>query len=206
MYKKALVFFVFFLNIPPLINGASTIKVVTDLRNAIRFDKKMPSLYVDKDVKIEDRLYKSIYSLEHIFPQSMMDKKDCNDMHNVIRTMNEFNIIRSNYKYENDMKDETLWKPLHFENYVNHKKKLFIPNKSSRGFIARALLHMLKEYEYKVDKVINMETLVKWYYEYPPTINEKYHNKLVTDLQNKNNIFVSKYKNKKTRQFVDGLL
>lgn len=188
----------------PLIKCTGTVKVITQLRTAIRFDTKMPSLYIDKQLKIDEKMFKSIYSLEHVFPQSFLDKKDCNDMHNVIRTMNEFNICRSNYKYS-DFKNNTDWKELSFENYVNHKKKLFIPNSCSRGFIARALLHMKKEYNYNIEKVIDIETMVDWFYKYPPTINEKYHNNYVLQLQNKNNIFVSKYKNKKTRKYVDDL-
>lgn len=201
MYKKLLIII---LTVIPSISGTGTIKVITQLRNAIRFDTKMPSLYIDKNLNVDEKMFKSIYSLEHIFPQSFLEKKDCSDMHNVIRTMNEFNICRSNYKYT-EKQNDLIWTELSFDNFINHKKKLFIPNTASRGFIARALLYMNKQYNYNIEKVIDKETLVKWFYNYPPSVNEKYHNAFICKLQNTNNIFVSKYKNKKTRKYVDDI-
>jgi endonuclease I len=79
---------------------------------------------------------------------------------------------------------------------VNHKQKLFIPNTVSRGFISRAILYMSKEYNYIITKIIDKDTLIKWYYSYPPTHCEKYHNEVIQRLQNTNNIFISNYNNK----------
>jgi len=92
------------------------------------------------------------------------------------------------------------WIDLEYDNKVNHKKKLFIPNKYSRGVIARAILYMSKEYNYCIKKIIDKNILLKWFYQYPPTDSEIYYNEFCKNMQNTNNIFVSKY-NKKSLKF-----
>lgn len=174
--------------------SGSTINI---LKNSIIMDKKMPSLYLHNNFVIDEELRSSIYSMEHIFPRSLIKKEHINDIHNIARTINNLNIKRSNYKYIDEKIDEYDWETLEFGNSVNHKKRLFIPNECSRGFISRAILYMCKEYKYNFDKIIDKETLLKWYYNNPPTIEEKYHNKKAKELQNKNNNFISNYNRKK---------
>jgi endonuclease I len=161
----------------------------------------MPSLYIDKSLCIQEKMKKSIYSLEHIFPQSLLDKKDRNDMHNTIRTINALNVNRSNYKYTDTITDDKFWTPLDFGNYVNHKLRLFVPNAESKGFISRAILYMSKEYDYNSHKIIDKDVLLQWFFEHPPQDEEKYHNAMVRQLQNKNNIFISSY-NKKSKALI----
>ena len=85
---------------------------------------------------------------------------------------------------------------IEYDNYVNHKLKLFVPNSNSRGFISRAILYMCHEYNLKIDKIIDKGTLIKWFYSYSPTSREIYHNDIVKKVQNKNNIFISGYNKK----------
>jgi endonuclease I len=99
-----------------------------------------------------------------------------------------------------DMKDDANWIKLDYDNFVNHKKKEFIPNDASKGFIARSILYMCREYEYSPNKLISKCTLAKWFFEFPPSKEEKYHNNVIRKLQNKNNIFISNY-NKKRSDF-----
>ena len=47
-------------------------------------------------------------------------------------------------------------------------------------------------------KIIDIEILKKWYYNFPPKHDELYHNMVVKRIQNKNNIFISNY-NKKNK-------
>ena len=82
-----------------LVSGTATIKILTELKNIIRLDKKMPSVYINKNLKVDESMHKSLYCLEHVFPQSFLDKPHTNDMHNVVRTINELNMCRSNYRY-----------------------------------------------------------------------------------------------------------
>jgi endonuclease I len=181
--------------------AGNTIKCTNILRQAIIFDNKMPSIYLEKNFHVEDRLKNNVYSAEHIFPRSHLNKKDYNDMHNIIKTLNDLNVNRSNYKYTDTLTNDKHWIQLDFDNFVNHKQKLFIPNTVSRGFISRAILYMSKEYNYIITKIIEKDTLTKWYYTYPPSQSEKYHNEVIKKLQNTNNIFISNY-NKKSKSIV----
>jgi len=102
--------------------ASNTIKCTNLIRHAIIFDKKMPSLYLEHDFDVDDKLKSDVYSIEHIFPRSHISSKHVNDMHNVIKTTNTLNVNRSNYKYVDDYnKDDINWIKLDFENYVNHK-------------------------------------------------------------------------------------
>jgi hypothetical protein len=187
--------------------AGNTIKCTNILRQAIIFDNKMPSIYVEKNVHVKDHLKTNVYSVEHIFPRSYLQKKDYNDMHNIIKTFNDLNVNRSNYQYTDIITNDKHWISLDFDNFVNHKQKLFIPNAISRGFISRAILYMSKEYNYISSKIIDSDILIKWYYAYPPTQSEKYHNEVIKKLQNTNNMFISNY-NKKSKiitKFLNGL-
>lgn len=178
--------------------AGNTIKCTNIIKHAIIFDNKMPSIYIEKKFHVDDNMKERIYSMEHIFPRSHLNKNDYHDMHNIVRTLNDLNVNRSNYKYTDTITFDKNWMQLDFNNYVNHKQRLFIPNTSSRGFIARAILYMCKEYDYTLHKIIDKETLLKWFYEYPPKQCEMYHNEVIKKLQNKNNIFISCY-NKKSK-------
>jgi endonuclease I len=178
--------------------AGNTVSSLNVVRHTIIHDNKMPSIYIEKHFHVDESLKQNIYSMEHIFPCSHLNKKDQHDMHNVIRTLNDLNVNRSNYKYTDILTSDKNWIKLDFDNYVNHKHRLFIPNNVSRGFISRAILYMSKEYHYNPLKIIDKDTLIKWFYDYPPKQCEKYHNEMIKKLQNKNNIFISNY-NKKSK-------
>lgn len=182
------------------VSASRTLTFTKLIRNTVIFNTKMPSLYVDESFKVDDSFKKSIYSIEHIMPRSYLNSKHYHDMHNVARTINELNSQRSNYKYTDELTNDENWIELQFNNYVNHKHKLFIPNPASRGFISRSLLYMCKEYDYNPFKnVIDKDVLIKWFYENPPTKYELYHNKCVKDVQKTNNIFITDYNNRKSK-------
>ena len=177
--------------------AANTIKCTNVIRNAIIFDNKMPSLYIDKNFHVDEKLCNSVYSIEHVFPRSYISIKHTNDMHNIVKTINTLNVNRSNYEYTDIIDaNDCNWIKLDFDNYVNHKRKLFIPNSASRGFISRAILYMCKEYDYNPLKIIKKDVLTRWFFEFPPTKEEKYHNEMSKKMQNKNNIFVANYRKK----------
>lgn len=177
----------------------NTLRFSSLMKNALIVNQKMPCLYTSKDFHIDEQYVRSMCSMEHIFPRSFLNKNEQNDMHNIIRTVNYLNNKRSNYKYvERKITDDENWLLLSFDNYVNHKNKLFIPNNVSRGFISRSILYMAKEYNYNINKVIDKETLINWYYKYPPCKKEIFHNEVVKKIQNTNNIFISNY-NKKSK-------
>jgi len=168
------------------------------IKNTILNDYKMPVIYINKNFAKED-IKNTFFSAEHIYPQSLLNIKQSNDMHNIIRTLNTLNLNRSNYKFQDEYdKNDKHWKEIEYNNYVNHKDKLFIPNNDSKGFISRAILYMYREYKCNPKKIIDIEILKKWYYNFPPKHDEIYHNIVVKRIQNKNNIFISNY-NKKNK-------
>jgi len=168
------------------------------IKKTVLYDAKMPILYMPNYNK--NAIYSDNYNLftpEHIFPQSLLNTNGKNDMHNIIKTIASLNTNRSNYKYCEDLNiNDENWNKLNYNNYVNHKDKLFIPNKDSRGIIARAILYMCREHKCNYKKVIDKELLIKWFYNYSPSIDEKYHNDMVKQIQQTNNIFISKYNKK----------
>lgn len=177
---------------------SNTLKFSSIIKNAMVLNNKMPCIYTENDFNVDEKHLRSMCSMEHIFPRSYLQKSDYGDMHNIVRTINELNVMRSNYKYVDDQDNHSDWIHLNFDNYVNHKNRLFLPNEVSRGFISRSILYMVKEYNYNFNKVIDKQVLVEWFYTYPPCAKERYHNEIVKDLQKKNNIFISSY-NKKSK-------
>jgi len=180
--------------------ATNTINGISVLRNFIIKDKHIHQLYIDKNIFLSDDEKLKSCSMEHIFPRSYLDKIHHNDLHNIGITLKNLNINRSNYFYTEEKDADKNWIDLEYDNKVNHKRRLFIPNKCSRGVIARAILYMSKEYNYCIKKIIDKNILLKWFYQYPPTDSEIYYNELCKNIQNTNNIFVSKY-NKKSLKF-----
>lgn len=129
-------------------------------------------------------------------------------MHNIVKTLNHLNVNRSNYMFVEDVKrKDKNWAELDFGNYVNHKAKVFSPNDYSRGFISRAILYMCWEYNYNHKKVIDTDLLIKWYFQYPPLKEERYHNEIIHRIQRKHNIFITNYfkKNNVIIKFINKL-
>ena len=180
------------------------------IKKTILHDAKMPSIYLENSFFSEnDAKFKNkFFSAEHIYPQSLLNNKHTNDMHNIIKTLNTLNVNRSNYMFVEDIniKDKN-WVPLDFNNYVNHKNKVFVPNDYSRGFISRAILYMCWEYDYSHKKVIDTELLIKWYFQHPPLKEERYHNEIIHRIQRKHNIFITNYfkKNNVIIKFINKL-
>jgi len=180
------------------------------IKKTILHDMKMPSIYLensffgDNDAKFKNKFF----SAEHIFPQCLLNNKHRNDMHNIVKTINTLNVNRSNYMFVEDIncKDKN-WVELDFGNYVNHKYKVFAPNHYSRGFISRAILYMCWEYDYNHKKVIDRDLLIKWYFENPPSKEERYHNEIIHRIQRKHNIFITNYckKNNVIIKFINKL-
>jgi hypothetical protein len=166
------------------------------IKKTVLHDMKMPSVYLENgffgenDAKFKNKFF----SAEHIYPQSLLNNKHTNDMHNIVRTINTLNVNRSNYMFVEDvnMKDKN-WAMLDFDNYVNHKLKVFAPNDYSRGLISRSILYMCWEYGYNHKRVIDRDLLVKWYFQYPPLKDERYHNEIIHRIQRKHNIFITNY-------------
>ena len=127
--------------------------------------KKVENKELSKNIMLnvkKSNYYRQFVSAEHIYPQCLLNVKQSNDMHNIIKTLNTLNGNRSNYKFEEDydLRDKN-WLELECNNYVNHKDKIFVPNNDSRGIISRAILYMYKEYNCNPNKIISMVVRIR---------------------------------------------
>lgn len=180
--------------------ATKTLSYSNILKQTIILNHNVPYLYCN-ETNLD--IYKS-FSMEHILPRCFLQKCHYHDMHNIVKTIKKINIQRSNYKFVDDKNNDDNWKEIQYNNFVNHKNGLFIPNESSRGIISRSLLYMAYEYDYNLSKIIDRETLVNWFHQYPPCQKEIYHNQLINNIQKKDNIFISKY-NKRTKHIANFL-
>ena len=177
--------------------------LITSLRSSI-INHNSPELYNLNSLIIKEG---GIMSLEHIFPKCYMNKKSFNDIHNIYKCNNLINNCRSNYKYT----DESLLKLYEFkklyntDNYISSKNKLFIPEKESRGIIARSIMYMAFEYNYNFNKVIDSYNLINWCLDYPPNSQELYHNHIAFMKQYKKNKFIELYYKKNYKSYIQKL-
>ena len=178
------------------------IGLITSLRSTI-INHNSPEIYNLNSLKIKE----GIMSLEHIFPKCYMNKKSFNDLHNIYKCNNLINNCRSNYKYT----DEKIFNLNEFkkiyntDNYISNKYKLFIPEKESRGIIARSIMYMSFEYNYNFNKVIDSNILINWCLDYPPNSQELYHNHIVFMKQYKKNKFIELYYKKNYKSYIQKL-
>ena len=179
------------------------IGLITSFRSSI-INHNSPEIYNLNSLIIKDG---GIMSLEHIFPKCYMNKKSFNDIHNIYKCNNLINNCRSNYKYT----DESLLKLYEFkklyntDNYISSKNKLFIPEKESRGIIARSIMYMAFEYNYNFNKVIDSYNLINWCLDYPPNSQELYHNHIAFMKQYKKNKFIELYNKKNYKSYIQKL-
>ena len=176
--------------------------LITSLRSSV-INHNSPEIYNLNSLKIKE----GIMSLEHIFPKCYMNKNSFNDLHNIFKCNNLINNCRSNYKYT----DEKLLNLYEFkklyntDNYISSNYKLFIPEKESRGIIARAIMYMSFEYNYKINKVIDNNILINWCLDYPPNSQEIYHNHMAFMKQYKKNKFIELYYKKNYKSYIEKL-
>jgi len=171
----------------------------TLLRNNICIQKKIlkneivfPKLY-----NIDDKS-----SLEHIYPKSLLLKKDVNDIHNIFCASKRINNIRSNYIFSDDLSIK--WTKINNNNYICHYNKLFNPNNNDKGIISRALLYMTYKHNYKL--YINKNILYKWCMNNHPDIKEQLHNVYGLQILGYDNPFITKYYDKNYIKFITNFL
>jgi endonuclease I len=94
------------------------------------------------------------------------------------------------------------WRKLDEFNYVNTKKKLFIPNNQSKGIISRSIMYMSYNYNYSFSKVIDSNNLIDWCLKFPPNKNEYIHNIIVYKYQKNKNKFIDLYHHKNYKEMI----
>ena len=173
---------------------------ISIIKKTIILDTRLPSLYLGKNTNVINNNINKMFSIEHVYPRSLLNKQHQYDMHNLFRTTDYLNNMRSNYKFTDKEDQKNLnsnnWIKLEYFNYVNKKDKLFIPNDNSKGVIARTLMYLAYNYNYNPYKVISPENLIKWCLENPPDEKEIFHNKISKLMQENDNKFISEYNGK----------
>jgi endonuclease I len=176
--------------------------LLLSIHSSIIFSSNNPEIYNLNSIKIDGH-YRN--TLEHIFPKCYMNKISYNDLHNIFKCNGNINNLRSNYKYTDNNNITDLKRLYNTDNYISNKEKLFIPEKESRGIIARAIMYMSFEYKYKYSKIIDTDLLINWCLEYPPTKAEINHNNDVFKRQFKRNKFIDLYCKKNYKRYINNL-
>lgn len=180
--------------------------------NHIYFDIYQDDIYnfdLQEQLNKYENLEKNqLLTAEHIVPQSYIKSIDnaIFDMHNIYLTNSQLNTHRSNYKYKDELeflKDEenknreisnftnNLLAYNSSINYKSNNMRIFIPKASSRGIIARSIAYMKIIYcEFSLENIIDLDILVKWNYQYPPSKLEKQKNRLIYEIQGNYNEFI----------------
>lgn len=167
--------------------------------------------YLEEKLNTKE-VFSKEYSLEHVIPRSVYKDNILlkRDMHNIILYPNKINNHRSNYKYISDFKlygNSVLLdkygnkikynRPLSDEEiYIKtNSKKMFMPAKRYRGYIARSAMYFLSTYPKYQDvilkNIIDPYTLLTWHFEYPVNNLEEEKNYIINSIQGNNNIYVS---------------
>lgn len=141
-------------------------------------------------------------SIEHIYPKSLLLKKDYDNFHNLYRASAKINNIRSNYKFSDDKNIN--WIKLNNNNYINHRYKLFNPNDNDKGIISRSLLYMSYQHNYKL--FINKNIIYNWCINNKPHINEILHNIYGINIIGHDNPFITYYYHKNYKYFLQNFL
>lgn len=181
--------------------------IIFTIRSSIILSSNNPEIYNFKSIVINS-CHSSKPTMEHIFPKCYMNKISHNDMHNIFRCNEYINNMRSNFKYiDFDYVDDHKGfdQIANTDNYINQKRRLFIPEDDSKGIISRAIMYMSYEYKYKYSKVIDTDLLLNWCINYPPTKEEINHNNMAFKKQYKRNKFIDLYCKKNYKYYIKSL-
>lgn len=115
-------------------------------------------------------------------------KKMEGDMHNLVPTIGEVNGDRSNYRFSD-------WNGVPYQYgqcsmLVDFKAKKVQPATRTKGAIARAYLYMAEQYGLSLSKQ-DKRLFNAWNKQYPPTHWECKKGKIVADMQNTENKYIS---------------
>lgn len=134
------------------------------------------------------------YNCEHVVPQSWFGKRNPmrGDLHHLFTCESNCNSFRSNYPYH-DFLDYT---PVEEEEKIRQgcgkaENGKFEPN-ANQGVVARAALYYILRYPKSLNNPdnINVETLLTWHLNNPPTAYEQRRNLKIQMLQGNRNPFI----------------
>lgn len=145
---------------------------------------------------------------EHIVPQSFFDKKNpmLTDLHHLYSAPPKLNSKRSNNKFKQMDYSEcfefcrenkcTSKRPSDPDNYscISKDKKNWMPIKSDRGTVARAILYFMTMYDdVPMSKLGDVNTFKQWNRDFPPTAFDIERNQRVNATQGNANPYILDY-------------
>lgn len=166
---------------------------------------RLPPIYISKDdyAMMSSGPHQLPLTREHIVPQSVIrhshkqNKTAISDLHNIFCCHATINRLRSNLPYSSThpalgQRNATM-RNVGFNNFIDMRKRLFVPEPQSRGPIARAILYMQHQYGCDPDVVIEggEKTAWAWHTEHEADVNEKLHNYFVMKAGYGTNKFIS---------------
>lgn len=150
----------------------------------------------------------TIVNAEHTVPQSLFDKKPpmVSDLNHLFAAPSKLNNIRSNYPFVEMDYDScsqfchenscSFTKPSNPDDYscLGKDQKSFMPIKSGRGQVARAVLYFMTMYdEVDMSHVGKLETFKQWNHQFPPTQQEIDRNNAINQTQGNRNPYIDDY-------------
>ena len=114
------------------------------------------------------------------------------DLHNIVPIIGELNALRSNYDFaelpeiENNRFGTCTIK-------IDKKTRQIDPPEETKGMVARTYLYMSQRYKISLTRK-QKKIFSTWNKKYPPTNWEIYRNKIIKELQNNDNTYVSAYR------------
>ena len=135
------------------------------------------------------------WNREHVVPQSKMGcntstNGPCTDYNNLFASDTKVNADRGNLPF-GKLTSGTFIKDSKGRETPARKSSVFDPGSEARGEVARATLYMVIKWNFNVNVNGNLDTLLEWNREYPPTeAREIKRNDAVQRYQNNRNPFI----------------
>ncbi len=143
----------------------------------------------DKDAVLETLENSMGFNCEHVVPQSWFNKANPmrGDLHHLFSCTPNCNSFRGNIPYY----ENADWEEKVMDMCGLREAEGFEP-KDGKGKVARATLYFLVRYPHTIDRYnqSDIQTLIEWHINEPPTLYEKHRNASIQQLQGNRNPFI----------------
>ncbi|MEA5429248.1 endonuclease [Arcicella lustrica] len=147
------------------------------------------NMTIDEEFFLESLENNQGFNCEHVVPQSWFGKKNPmkGDLHHLYSCTPNCNSFRGNIPYY----EYSDWEEKVMDNCGNREDNGFEP-KEGKGKVARATLYFLIRYPKVISRysIQDIQTLLAWHINEPPTIFEKHRNFAIQELQGNRNPFI----------------
>ncbi len=174
------------------------------------YKDKGTTLYCDKPFSTRSRAQRKRANVnaEHVFPMAWVTKdlgcgtrKQCqansekfrmieSDLHNIYPARMDVNKARSNFRFGTVRGEPREFGRCDME--VDAKHRVAEPPAIKRGELARAMLYLAYQYDLSLKKKTR-QRLVKWDREDPPSAEEKRRERIIRQVQGRENPFITRH-------------